>query len=93
MISVVVRSYNEGKHLKKLLPILQRQSIRNEVIVVDSESIDCTLKVAERYNATVVQVTDFTYGKGLNAGFSAAKSNFVCSLSAHCFPLNDNFCV
>ena len=42
-ISVVVRTFNEGKHLDELLTVLDSQKYRNyEVVIVDSESTDNT---------------------------------------------------
>jgi cellulose synthase/poly-beta-1,6-N-acetylglucosamine synthase-like glycosyltransferase len=46
MISIIIRTLNESKHLKKTLEILSYQSIDNEVIVVDSNSKDDTAKIA-----------------------------------------------
>ena len=91
MITTVIRSYNEANHLKRLLPILKKQSIPNDVVIVDSFSTDDTVAVAEKYKAKIVQVKKFTYGKGLNRGIEATTSKYICALSAHCFPANDNF--
>lgn len=91
MISVIIRSYNEGHSLEKLLDILSIQDVDNEVIIVDSHSRDSTKEIAKRFNARIVQCEDFTYGKGMNLGISEAKYDLVCSLSAHCFPISDNF--
>lgn len=91
MISVIIRTLNESEHLKKTLEILSYQSLDNEVIIVDSNSKDDTAKIARDYNASIIQCIPFTYGKALNIGVKKAKYNYICSLSAHCYPTNDNF--
>lgn len=91
MISVVIRTYNEKDNLKKLLHILANQSIENEVIIVDSNSNDGTQELCDDFDTKLVQCNPFTYGKGLNVGIEKSKYKYICSLSAHCFPTNDNF--
>lgn len=91
MISVIVRSYNEGHSLETLLHILSIQDVENEIIIVDSNSRDNTKEVAKRYNAKIIQCENFTYGRGLNIGIEQSKFDLVCSLSAHCFPTTNDF--
>lgn len=91
MISVVIRTFNEAENLKRLLKILSLQNIKNEIIIVDSDSIDDTINVAKDYNAKIIQCIPFTYGRGLNIGIREAQYDYICCLSSHCFPLNDNF--
>ena len=91
MISVVIRTLNEAKSLDRLLKILSYQSIKHEVIVVDSGSTDGTLEVAKKHNTIITTCIPFTYGKALNVGVNISKYNHICFLSAHCFPTNDNY--
>ncbi len=91
MISIVIRTFNEGPSLKKLLKILSEQTIRHEVILVDSESTDNTSALAEEYGCIIEQCIPFTYGKALNIGVERAKFKYICNLSAHCFPTDENF--
>ena len=91
MISVVIRTLNEVKSLDRLLKILSYQSIKHEVIVVDSGSTDGTIEVAKKYNTILTTCIPFTYGKALNVGIDISKYNHICFLSAHCFPINDNY--
>ena len=91
MISVVIRTLNEVKSLDRLLKILSYQSIKHEVIIVDSGSTDGTLEVAKKHNTIITTCIPFTYGKALNVGVNISKYNHICFLSAHCFPTNDNY--
>ena len=91
MISVVIRTLNESKNLKKLLRILEQQTVLHEIIVIDSGSKDDTVEVATQHNCIVEYCIPFTYGRALNTGIKKAKFNYICCLSAHCFPTDNNF--
>jgi glycosyltransferase involved in cell wall biosynthesis len=88
--SVVVRAYNEEKHIGRLLSGVLAQTIRNaEIILVDSGSTDATVAVASRYPVRVVTITpeEFTFGRSLNRGCAAAQGEFVVVASAHVYPV------
>ena len=56
-ISLVIRSYNEEKHIAKLLQGIKLQSIDDlEVILVDSGSTDATVSIARKLGAQVVHI-------------------------------------
>lgn len=88
--SLVVRTYNEEKHIGRLLSgILQQTSQDYEIILVDSGSTDATLAIASRYPVKVLSIKpeDFTYGRSLNVGCQAARGEFLVFASAHVYPL------
>jgi len=91
MVSVVIRTLNEANNLKKLLEILSTQTIKHEIIVVDSGSTDDTLKVAKKYKCIIEKCIPFTYGKALNVGIKKAQYKYICNLSAHCFPTSNTY--
>ena len=91
MVSIIIRTLNEGKNLKKLLSILSTQTIKHEVIVVDSGSTDNTIDIAKKYGCIIESCIPFTYGKALNIGIKRAQYNYICNLSAHCFPTSDKY--
>jgi GT2 family glycosyltransferase len=87
--SVVVRCYNEERHIGRLLAGISRQTLTDvEVILVDSGSTDDTLQVASQYPVRLVQIRpeDFSFGRALNLGFEAASSDVVVAASAHVYP-------
>ncbi len=88
--SVVIRAYNEEKHLGRLLEGIRQQTIRDvEIVVVDSGSTDGTVSVAESFGARVLSIPpdEFTFGRSLNAGVRAATRELVVIASAHVYPV------
>ncbi|PJG55628.1 glycosyltransferase family 2 protein [Bradyrhizobium forestalis] len=53
MLSVIILTYNEEKHLDRALESVA--GIASEVFVVDSFSTDSTVEIAKRHNAIVLQ--------------------------------------
>lgn len=88
--SVVIRAFNEGKHIGRLLEGIKQQNLSDvEVILVDSGSTDDTVTIAESYGAKIVHIkpAEFTFGRSLNYGVKAASGEFVVNVSAHCYPV------
>jgi glycosyltransferase involved in cell wall biosynthesis len=88
--SIVIRAYNEAKHLPRLLDGISHQTVKEvEVILVDSGSTDATILIAESFGARVVKIpsTEFTFGRSLNSGIQAAKHEFIVIASAHVYPV------
>ena len=68
-ISVVIRTYNEQKHIRDVLESLKSQTYTNyEVIILDSESSDQTLKIASEYDVRIehIKKKDFNYSYASN---------------------------
>jgi len=87
--SVVIRAYNEGKYLGRLLEGIKQQTLRDtEVILVDSGSTDDTVSIAESFGTKIVRIpsAEFTFGRSLNYGIQAASREFVVMASAHVYP-------
>lgn len=88
-ISIVVRSYNEAKHIGKLMAGIAAQTVLpHEVIVVDSGSTDETVAIAEGYGAKIVHIDkrQFTFGRALNIGCATATGDILVFASAHVYP-------
>ena len=92
--SIVIRAYNEEKHLPALLEGIRSQDYHDfEIILVDSGSYDRTKEIARAYSARVLQIEsrDFTFGHSLNVGIEAARGRYIAIVSAHTRPLDQKW--
>lgn len=88
--SIVIRAYNEEKHIGRLLEGIRRQTAGDvEIILVDSGSTDKTVSVAETFGAHLVRIPpdEFTFGRSLNLGVRAATRELIVIASAHVYPV------
>jgi len=88
--SIVIRAFNEEKHIGKLLSGVQLQAYPSiEVILVDSGSTDKTLEIVSKYPVEVVKIdsSEFTFGRSLNKGIAATSGEIIVIISAHCYPV------
>jgi rhamnosyltransferase len=94
-LSIVIRCRNEGKVLRSTLSALHAQicHFRWEVIVVDNDSGDNSVAVAEEFGARVVHLAKekFTYGGASNLGIAQARGEIILMLSAHSIPFGPHF--
>ncbi len=91
-VSVIVRAFNEERHLPRLLAALGRQERRDhEVILVDSGSTDRTIELAASARARIVQISpeEFSFGRSLNTGIRAARGEYIAVVSAHACPVDE----
>jgi rhamnosyltransferase len=88
--SIVIRAYNEEKHIGKLLRGILAQTIQDvEILLVDSGSTDKTIEIASEYPVKVIHINpeDFSFGYSLNQGIQACSNEFVVIASAHIYPV------
>jgi glycosyltransferase involved in cell wall biosynthesis len=81
MISVVLATHNEAKNIEKCLDSVKDWA--DEIIVVDGESSDDTVKLAKKYDARIIETTNkanFHINKQM--GMDAAKGELVLQLDA-----------
>lgn len=94
MISVIIRTKNEEEWIEKCLTAIENQDYSNvETIIVDNESTDKTLDIAETFDCKITNISDeeFTYGRALNMGMKISKGEYLACISAHCIPLNNRW--
>ena len=92
--SVVIRGYNEGQHIGRLLSGIVHQTVSDvEIILVDSGSTDATLSIAARYpvKTVFIQPEEFSFGRALNLGCQAASNEFIVIASAHVYPVHQDW--
>ena len=88
--SIVIRAYNEEKHIGRLLEGIRQQTVKDvEILLVDSGSTDGTVAVAESFGARIVRIpsTEFTFGRSLNLGIQTATRELIVIASAHVYPV------
>ena len=57
-----------------------------EVILVDNNSTDNTVRLAKQFPVKVVTIEEFRPGLSINSGIRAAAGEYIACLSAHCIP-------
>lgn len=94
--SIIIRAFNEEKHLPVLLDALATQTYDDfEVVVVDSGSFDRTREIARQRAERLVRIKpdDFTFGYSLNAGIQHSTGRFIVVVSAHTLPIGTDWLV
>ncbi len=91
LISVVITVRNEAPHLPRLLDGLVVQEGPFEVVVVESESRDGTLEIAQEYARRypgLIRVISHPGSRGIgrNTGVAAARGDLVAFIDGDCFP-------
>ena len=89
MISVIVRTKNEEKHIGHCIQSLTDFIGKPEIIIVDNESTDNTIPIINRFEyhdieKITIPKNDYTPGKSLNLGVKQCTEDYVMILSAHC---------
>lgn len=93
-ISVIIRTYNEIRHIEAVLKSIKKQSYGNyEIIVVDSGSNDGTIDVIKKYNCNIVNIRkeDFNYSYASNVGCENASGDILLFLSGHSILCKKNY--
>lgn len=93
MISIVIRNKNEAQALENILNVLRKvyASDIDEIILVDNNSTDNSISIAENFGCKIVTIDNFTYGKAINLGIESAKNNLILLLSSHAVPAGESF--
>lgn len=96
LVSVVIRTLNEQKHLKELLSSIKNQKSERfeiEVVLVDSGSTDKTLDIAEHFDCRITHIKkeEFTFGRSLNIGCDFSEGDYLVFVSGHCIPLDEQW--
>ncbi len=95
-ISIIIRTLNEAVHLEALLQGVaaqQTDGLTYDVLLVDSGSTDGTLEIAERHGCHIRHLSreEFSFGRALNMGCSAANGDILVIVSGHCVPADEHW--
>jgi len=96
LVSVIIRTYNEERYLKRLLDGIRAQksdAFEIEIVIVDSGSTDSTLKIAEQNQCRITHIkkSDFSFGRSLNVGCDFGQGDYLVFVSGHCIPADDHW--
>ncbi|AIS52487.1 glycosyl transferase family 2 [Thermoanaerobacter kivui] len=90
MISVIVPAFNEGKNIGRVLSVLEKIDIIDEIIVVNDGSTDDTKEQALKYNVKVFDLEENSgKGKALKAGIENSKGDIIVMLDADLIGLTE----
>lgn len=92
-VSIIIRTKNEERWISHCLGAVMAQDFTDfDVIIVDNESTDQTIKKAKQFNvAKIITCRDYMPGKALNMGIDASRGDFITCLSGHCIPVNERW--
>ena len=63
-VSIIIRTKNEGRWIKQCLKAISIQNYKDhEIILVDNNSNDSTVKKAKSYNVTHVNIDEYLPGR------------------------------
>lgn len=95
LVSVIMRSYNEGWALRETLPALQAQDWTNwELIVIDSGSTDGSaelIRAAQPRHFVQIQPHEYNPSRVMNCGMRLAQSECCIFLNADATPQGTNW--
>ncbi len=91
-ISVIIPTYNAENYLPKLLDSLEKQTIKFELIIIDSSSTDSSVQIAKKYtdNVTVIPQNEFDHGGTRSKTAKLAKGDILVYLTQDALPLDEN---
>jgi len=83
-VSIVTTTWNEKENIKKLIPSIRNvfQGLQHEIIVVDDDSSDGTIQIANRLADVAVTKAREGQSKGLLYGMGLARYPIVITIDA-----------
>lgn len=87
-LSVIIPTFNEEQELPKLLQFLREYSQLHEIIVVDANSNDNTVAIAEQFGCLVIQSSIKRRSVQLDMGGKIASGDWLFFLHADSIPPN-----
>jgi rhamnosyltransferase len=95
LVSIIMRSFNEGWALRETLPALSKQNYRNwELIVIDSGSTDGSvelIKAAKPAHFLQIRAEEYNPSRVMNQGMRLARSEFSIFLNADATPVGEDW--
>lgn len=94
-ISVIILSKDEERYIGSTLDMIFKQDIdkKYEVIILDSDSCDSTLRIARAYPVKIHKISkeEFGHGKARNQAVQVASGEIIVFLNGDALPTNKNW--
>jgi rhamnosyltransferase len=83
MVTVVIPVFNAGKYIEDLINGLFKQTIKIELIIIDSGSTDNTVEILKAFHIDFISIKskDFNHGATRNIGLNYSKNEIVVFLT------------
>ena len=93
-VSIIIRTKNEEVWISSCLNSILNQTFKDfQIVIVDNQSSDLTLKILESFPVKIVHYIpqDGIYkpGESLNKGIMSLDSDYYAFISAHCIAKNE----
>lgn len=86
LLSIVMPCLNEAETLARCIgeaaEVIQRHSIRAEIVIADNGSQDGSQAIARLLGARLVDVSQRGYGRALSAGIAASEGRYVVTVDS-----------
>lgn len=92
MVSVIIPTYNAGDSIERLLSSLRRQTIKCEIIIIDSSSSDDTIEIAQSYGIDPIRIRreEFNHGRARNRAAREGMGDRLVFLTQDCLPMDED---
>lgn len=92
--SIIIRTRNEERFLKKVLDSIIKQTYQNfEIVIVDDNSTDSTTDIANYYDCKIVNIPKgkFTHPHSCNIAAEQAIGNYLVYINGHSIPISNTW--
>ena len=92
-VSIIIPTLNAHSYIKKLLQVLLNQTrVPDEIIVIDSESVDETREICKEFTSVKlisIKQLDFDHGKTRDYALQASRGDYVLFLTQDALPADN----
>jgi len=91
-ISVIIPTYNAERYLPRLLEKLKKQTVDFELLIIDSSSVDDTIKIAQKYTSRIATIpqSEFDHGGTRTKAAQMTSGEIIVFLTQDALPVDDN---
>jgi rhamnosyltransferase len=91
-VSAILLTYNAEKYIEKQIEKILNQTLKIELLVIDSSSTDNTTQILDELNVKYFKIKkdSFNHGTTRNLGLSLAKNEIVIFITQDALPTSSN---